>query len=376
MAETTIAFTKIGWMTLINQGLVETLKYYSFNDSNNLYNITATNSILPKVTGSHFQITNAFCGKAQYNGMYPTKPVTAEINNAISRLVYNFNKTDCSYEFSQPNLVLKVNINDWLNELESLNYSSYSYNMSETLTQTLWDFVSVTTQKLDLTTNNYENVNSLTNLNLSYTPITNIDLTNYNILSPKNVRVNNNSKELMYSPTKFASPFLFTLSTENINGSYIYGTSGKISLVHDGFGYLIGPTSNGNFQSIATVENSDYNTLESITPAVKIGSDYYHVTSNTSWNTKNGLIGWMLNMVNYKDPSKTALQALIERTILFFKSEGELINGSYVIPVSFNVTATEPTINNITNIVGNMVTIQFSYTPNVITGQIIQNITN
>lgn len=377
MADMTMALTRKGWETLIRHGLnPDTLKYYSLSDQKNLYNITATNDIIPNITGSHFQITNTFCGYAKYRGMYPTKPNHTETINDISRLIYFFNKTDCDDQFSQPNLVLRVNINDWL---ESFSGISYSYNMTETLSQILWNYVSVTIQKLDLPTNNYVDVNSLTNINLSYTPNTESDYINYIKLNPKLVRVNdNNTKKLTYTPTKFASPFLFPLTTENINGTYVPGTQGSINLVPDRWGYLIGEVGQGNFQSIANVENNvDPNSnFSSITPAVQIGNSYYYATSNTSWNTQNGLIGWMHKMVHYLDPNKTALDALIQQAILFFQSEGQLINGSYIIPITFNVMATEPSINNINNIVGNKVTIEFSYTPNLITGQIIQNITN
>ena len=370
MAQTIdLSFTPEGWQTLINKGFVPTLKYYSFGDNPNLYNISATNNILPRKTGSHVQITGGYCAKAQYDGILPNPPAPSEILDAKSRLFVYFNSVDCANEFTQPNLSLRINVNSWLQELNS---ATYSYNMSESLNQKLWSFISVALQRLDWTSKDYVTVNTFTNLGLTYVPVTEQDSINYNLISPKAVRVDSDGTRRLTNVAgqKYSSPHLFTLDTNNINGDFIYGTSGVFSLVPDTWGYWV---NGNNFLSIEDVENADTSLFDSIFPAVQIGNKYYYLPNNTNWNTTNGLIGYMLQMVSVTNNSQTALQALIENSRLFFKANGKMNSlGSYVIPVSFKVMPTNTQINNVNTIVGNIVNIEFSYNPSDTTSPIIQ----
>ena len=370
MAQTIdLSFTPDGWQTLINKGFVPTLKYYSFGDNPNLYNISATNNILPKKTGTHVQLTGAYCAKAQYDGILPNPPAPSEISDAKSRLFVYFNSIDCTNEFTQSNLSLRVNINTWLNELNS---ATYSYNMSESLSQKLWSFISVGLQNLDWTIKDYVTVNTFTNVGLTYIPVTKQDSVNYNLISPKAVRVGSDGTRKLTNVAgqKYSSPFVFSLNTGNINGDFIYGTSGVLSLLPDTWGYWV---NGNNFVSIEEVEDADNSLFDSIFPAVQIGNKYYYLPNNTSLNTTNGLVGYTLQMVNVTNNSQTALQALIENSKLFFKANGKVNStGSYVIPVSFKVTPTNSQINNVSTIVGNIVNLEFSYDPNDTTSPIIQ----
>ena len=57
------------------------------------------------------------------------------------------------------------------------------------------------------------------------------------------------------------------------------------------------------------------------------------------------------------------------------KSSGTLTpQGTYEIPITFNVNVASPLINNISNVIGNTVTVNFSYNPNDITSDIIERI--
>jgi len=361
------SLTPKGYERLAKSGLIDTVKYYSFGDQNKIYSVTAENTIIPTITGEHKQITNATCGQADYNGMFANPPVESEIIDARSRVEVNYNRIDCDNEFVTPNLNLRVNINTWLNSLLS---ASYSFNMSETLTQVLWDYVSANIQTLDLTTKNYRTTKTVTNTKFSYVPETDVDMIYYKLFSPKYVSVVNGQERHLINNTgsRWQSPFIFTLSTDNVNGDFVNGTSGLLSLVPGNWGYW----ANNNFVSVETVENGDTNIWETIYPAVQIGSSYYYLTNNTVWNTPQGLIGYLLNTTKTDGSGESAITALVTQAILFFKSNGNLSDGKYIIPINFITNVISKELNNINEIIGNKVSIEFSYDPNDTTSDIVQ----
>lgn len=357
MAQLSLSFTKAGWETLALKGLTNSIKYYSFSDGDNVYGVTATNNLLPNTTGSHVQITDSYCAKAEYNGMFPNKPLESEISNTRTRLSVFFNNVDCSTEFTKSNLSLRVNITEWLSELES---AVWSYNMSESLTQKLWSYISAKVENLDLTINDYTPVNTVTNFKLTYSPSTPEDYKKYQLLSPKYVKTNTDGTKMLVNvgTERYSSPFVLSFSNENITGDFIFGTSGLLSLRADTWGYWDGT----NFRSLKEVEDSDASLYENIFPAVMIGNEYYYLPTTTDYGTNKGLIGYMMNMVNTKDSNKTALKALIERAVLFFKTNGTLTpDGRYVINMNFNVIPVNQTTNNITKVVGNNLNLELYY---------------
>lgn len=367
MAEIFTSLTPLGYTELAKVGLINSIKYYSFGDQNEIYSVVAKNDIIPAITGEHTQITLADCGKADYDGIFPNQPVESEIVDTRSRVEINYNRIDCDNEFTVPNLRVQVNINSWLNQLLSANYS---FNMSESLTQVLWDYVSANIQTLDLTTKNYKTTNIVTNTKFSYVPETDVDASYYAKLSPKYVEIFNGKEKKLVNHTglRYTSPFIFTLTTNVVNGDVINGTSGLFSLVPGNWGYW----ANGSFVSVETVENSDTNIWETIYPAVQIGSKYYYLTNNTVWNTTNGLIGYLLNMTNTDGSGESAIQALVTQAILFFKTNGKLSNNKYEIPINFITNVVSKEINNIEEVIGNRVSVNFSYDPNDITSEIVQ----
>lgn len=367
MAEIVTSLTPLGYTELAKVGLINSIKYYSFGDQNEIYSVTAKNDIIPAITGEHTQITLASCGKADYNGIFPNQPVQSEIVDTRSRVEVNYNRVDCANEFNVPNLRLQVNINSWLNQLLS---ASYSFNMSDGLTQVLWDYVSAKVQTLDLTVKNYRTTNIVTNTKFSVVPETDVDYTNYTLLSPKYVEVFNGKEKRLVNNTgvRYPSPFIFTFTTNNVNGDIVNGTSGLFSLVPGNWGYW----ANGSFVSVETVENSDTNIWETIYPAVQIGSKFYYLTNNTSWNTTNGLIGYLLKMTNTDGSGESAIQALVTQAILFFKTNGKLSNGKYELPINFITNVVSKEINNIEEVIGNRVSVNFSYDPNDMTSDIVK----
>jgi|NOAtaT_6_FD_contig_31_5647383_length_2867_multi_5_in_0_out_0_3 hypothetical protein len=371
-AELQFSLTELGYKTLINKGLVDTLTHYSLGDFDHNYTIkNATNNILAKITGYHNETTKTECGKSKYEGMFPTEPTTEEILNTRSRVQTIFNRVDCDYEFNEPSIQLKINLNTWLNDLS--NISTYSYDMTEHLTLDLWSYISILNQRIDLTTNDYKTYDTITDCGFIYTPMTTEDLKLFNILSPKYMKSAENGQKYLYNQTglRYNSPLLLTFSTNSVNGNTVHGTRGLLSLVPNEWGYYC----DGQFLTIETVENTDSNNFpwESIYPAVKIGNGIYVLKSNDSFLTKNRLIGYLYNMVGVTDNTTTALQGLIDYAKLFFKTYGsQMPDGSYQTKINFNVYVKSDKTDNINEVVGNIFGITLSYNPSDTTSQIIQ----
>lgn len=361
------SLTEFGYKTLLTSGLVDKLTYFSLNDTGNLYNVPAKNDIISEITGSHTQITDTHCGKAEYVGLFAEEPTPEEIQNVRSQVNIELYRVDCDNEFNKSNLQLKININSWLNELIS---PTYSFNMSESLSQTLWSYVSASVQELNLTTNNYSTTNQTTTLGLSYIPATPTDLKHYQMLSPRYVEKNGKETTVTYlNGLRYTSPFGLTFSSNNVNGSLVFGTSGILSLLPGEWGYY----ADGEILSISKVENSTPDTWNSISPAVKVGNNYYYLNSSNLYNTKNGLIGYLNAMVNTDGSGETALTALRNQAILFFKTAGTLnTNGNYIIPITFNVNVNSEMTDSISTVKGNRISMIFSYNESDTTSKIIE----
>jgi hypothetical protein len=242
--------------------------------------------------------------------------------------------------------------------------------MSERLSQTLWSYVSASKQVLDLTTNDYKDVEQITNIGLSYVPATDEDLKYYQMLSPRYVEKNAKESTVVYlNGLRYTSPFELTFSSNNVNGSTVFGTSGILSLLPGQWGYY----ADGEILSISDVEKSNPDKWKNISPAVQVGKNYYYLNSNNLYNTKNGLIGYLNAMVNINGDGTTPLNALIEQARLFFKTAGTLdINGNYIIPITFNVNVNSEITNRISTVKGNRVSMIFSYNQSDTTSEIIE----
>lgn len=366
MATIYTSLTPLAHQTMFNGGLKNNIMYYSFNDTWHLYNVTATNNVIPSVTGERLEVTLASCSKAEAPILFSEKPTESEIKNAKSRVKVLYNGTNCGNQFSTPNLNIKVNINSWLHELSSL---TYGFNMTQSLTQVLWDYISAEVQTLDLVSSDYKTTNITTNLKFSQVPKTEEDFRKYTLFSPRYVVDVNGQKRVEYNNgVKYPSPFIFTFGSNNFNGINIPGTSGLLSLVPGEWGYI----ADGIFLPIETVEGaSNLDQWNTVLPAVKVGNGIYSLNNNGFWDTQNGLIGYLMNMVDSN--GKNAVQALIEQVILFMKTNGDLnSDGSYSIKTEFTTNIASSETNNIDKKIGNNIIVNFSYNPTDISSSIIQ----
>lgn len=367
MAKLTTALTPHGYKTLMKEGLVNKIMYYNMNDNYHNYMVTATESLVPEITGSHSQITNSECAFAGYGGLFPTTPSTTEIENITSRVKIDLIKEECSYQFDKTNLNMTVNINPWLNQLSTLTYSS---NM-QGLTLNLWDYIMVTKQTLNLTTKSYENVKYITDLNVSWMPKSSSDLKNLQLISPIYVKTEGNVRSLIDdSSIRNGSPFFMSFSTYTVNGTAKNNMAGRFSLVTNEFGYWV---NNSTFLSVTNLETSSLESYKTVYPAAKVGTSVYYLPKSIPYPTKNGFVGYAINMVNTDGSGKTLMTALIEQATLFMKTYGTYnsIDGTYSLPINLSTIVTNQDINYIPTKFGGNVTINFVYNPADITSDII-----
>jgi len=366
------ALTPLGWQTLIRSGLEDEIVFYKIDDYTHNYLVTEGEVIVPPVVGSHSVITTSECAFANYSGVYATKPVREEVKNVLSKVQYSFINEDCSYgDFDVPNLTLNIYVDRWLQQLAS---ATYSFNMTESLSTDLWDYVTATVKTLNLTTKTYTDVSYITNMGINYRFKTDFDRQNFEKLSPVVVTIEqgNQKKVVDKSNIKFGSPFGVLFSTYPVNGFNTVGTAGRFIMKPNKFGYWVNKSS---FLTTTEVETSDLSRFTTVNPAAIVGSNIYYLPSNTTYQTKNGLIGYAMHMVNVNGNGETMLTGLINQAKLFFKYYGifDSLNNYYTLPINMEVMGTNQEINYITNKIGGNIKLNFIYNPNnTTTGNIIE----
>lgn len=363
MATLTTALTPFGYKTLIESGLENKIVYYNINDNYHNYIVTAPESLVPNINGSHSQITTSQCAFANYTGVFATKPTQQEVQNVISKVQYGFVNEDCDYgNFNQPNISLNINIFPWLQQLST---ATYSFNMSESLVLDLWDYVTATVQTLNLSTKSYENTDYLTNLTLNYKPKTNFDKLNFMKVSPRMVQIQEgNIKQMVDNSTvRNGSPFLISFSSYSIYGMAVNGTAGRFSMAPNRWGYWVNDTS---FVSASELEDSDLAGYSTIYPAAIVGNNTYYLPTNTVYPSTSGLIGYALNMVNTNGSGQKMMTGLINQATLFMKTYGiyNNTNNTYVLPINLEVMPVDLKLNNIQNKYGGNITLNIIYDVN------------
>jgi len=359
--------TERGYETLLKGGFVDNIKLCRLLDNSHIYSVTAPQNLIPKITGTHTNITTASCGYANSGPVFTTKAVPSEIQNLTSQVQINLVNEECLYgDFNVSNLNLNINLSPWFEQLKA---ATYSYGMSESLSLNLWDFIEVTIQTLNLSTKTYENVETLTNLNLSYMFKTDVDKVNFTKFSPLWVQINGTQRSV-YDNTgvMYGSPFMLLFSSYPVANNYVVGASGNLTMhPNGGWGYwVVSPTGAGQFLPTSTVENQDLANYSEIYPAAIVNNETYYLTDNVSYETKNPTIGYALKMTNVRGNGETMLTGLVNNAILFCKKHFnyDSVNNRYTLPINLQVNPTNQKINYITKKFGGSISLNFIYDTN------------
>lgn len=372
MANITLYTTKYGAELLGKKGWLDTIQYFSLGDSGRNYAVTADQTIIPQMAGLDALTpkTAAYCATANYQGMM-TNPTTQEIQDLIQNGIVFFNKEDCADEFKEPNLTVDFHVMRWINLLKSAISNGYSFDMSEKVTMDVFDYVSLTVREKNFTNGTFDDISNTTDFKISYNLSSTQDINRYRSINPLFIMVNNSGVKQLYEgfgSTRYWSPLRLGFTSSLIGGKQIDGTNFRVSIQPDYWGYN---TSQGFVTDFATIEsNPDF--YDWFYPAMSIGGRIYDLRSNILYNTKsNDQIGYFMNFFN--SDGQSALEGLTNRLYLYFKSEGQLIDGKYQLPLNFDVMLTNRTINNLNNIYGNKLMINFILDPtDLSSGQIIE----
>lgn len=359
-----ISLTKEGWRRLINKGLTgpEGISLYKIGDNTHNYAITAQETLIPEVTGSHREITDVGCAYCKYSGVFAVKPSVEEINNVLQRVKYTISKQDCDTPFDVTNLNIEIDLGSWLETLKPSN-NPYSFGMKP-LSLDLWDFITAKIQTTDLVTNSFKDVKYIDNLNISYVTKSALDLKNVELLSPRYVMVNQNEKVMIDKSSAFpsSSPFDLFFNTHVLNGTMIRGGSGTLALVPNKIGYWVNDSSFLTCRELET--SSDLNVYSTIYPAAYVGNNVYYLSQNIEYPTSSGFVGFAYNM--FDNQNTPLINGLIDQAIYFMKSNFtyDSLNDLYYLQINLNTIATNSNINYITEKVGGNISMKFVYNPN------------
>lgn len=352
-------WTELGLKTLIEQGITDSLVSFDIGDTFNNYAVTVGNTIPNKLGGSHLEVTaNISCGEANGTQMYATPPTEQEIDEALSQIKTLFISDDCSQVFEKSGLSLRVNVDQLLARLTD-SVTNYSFGMSG-LGIDLWNYIAFQVEKYNPTTSDYDIVDQIYDVKLSWSPNTSEDGKNYLNVSPTLVYNIDNTKQLNVKEQRFQSPTGLNFLTANVNGFTVDATQGHFTLLPTRWVYLV----NGSqVIDIKTLETSDLSLYESIIPAFYIGSTLYTYNAKGSiYPTKEGLVGYLNYFVS--QDGVTATQGFYNQAYLAFKTLGTVstVNPNvYEIPVNLTVIPSDKRINGIKNIYGNKLSIVFSF---------------
>jgi hypothetical protein len=242
------------------------------------------------------------------------------------------------------------------------------------------DYLKVNIQKLNLTTQNYETIDYVTDLGISWYMNTEEDNKNLFKTSPRYVSRDGNVKKMVDESNnlRYSSPFQIFHSSYSPQGSVIQNTGIKLGLLPDEVGYRV----NGKtFLSCTEVELQEdpSTTYGEILPAFKVnlsnnldpsnGRSVYTLNTPTPYPTQKGLIGYAVNA--YNSEGQNLVNGLINKAILFMKSNGIQNNGVYTISMNMHAVVTNQKINFINKKFGGNLTINLVYDPNDTTSNVI-----
>ena len=363
MANITLYTTKYGAELLGKKGWLDTIQYFSLGDSGRNYAVTGDQTIIPSIAGLDALTpkTAAYCSKAGYQGMM-TNPTTQEIQDLIQNGIVFFNKEDCADEFKDPNLTVNFHVMRWINYLNHALTNGYSFDMTEKVTMDIFDYISLTVREKNFTTGTFDDISNTTDFKISYVFSSKEDINRYRSINPLFMRVDKGGEKYLYEgfgSTRFWSPLRLGATSALVGGKQIDGTNLRISLQPDYWGY------NTNFGFVTNFEEVESKTdyYDWIYPAMSIGGTIYDLRSNKLlYNTKSkDQIGYFMNFFNTNGQS--ALKGLTDRLYLYFKSNGQLVDGKYQVPLNFDMTLANRTINNLNKIYGNKLVINFILDP-------------
>lgn len=346
MAKFTTYITEKGWDTLLKEGFMDTLNYFTVQDSTIIYSIddgidSPAFYDLPIVGSRKGTTMIPNCSFAQRKSIPIEELTENEIINSDRRVRISFVNEDCDVPFEKSNITVTVNIEKWIDYLLGLKNSEYSRTASG-LRLDFWDYTRGSLQEYSLTTSSYEDKEIYDIVDITHTFKSDKDFETYKYLSPKYMSVNADGRKVFnnnQSKVRFGSNMIFGFKTNAVDGTSVYNTAPYLGLYPDKWGYLI----DGTFYNLGDGEDlisaNGIETYKTVYPIVVIDGVNYLLKDDKDLRTQDG-IGYMVWGYESVDGVK-AIDALTDKLKLFMKSNGtEIENGVYQVEINMGTILT------------------------------------
>lgn len=311
-----LKLTNHGLQKVMTDGAQKSFAYFSLSDMNELYNVSVSPNLedIMNITGSK----NLFTARKSCIDAIPTvaevlPPVEETLITTEQRWVVNFYKSNCgSWDYDKSNLDITINLHEYFDWLEGLVTSGYTESVTPSLN--LIEGIYLIKQEQNFVDKTWENIDTTSLFNTSYSFITEEDKKNYIKFNSKFVEYTESQRlEIDKSFERFYSSLIFGFGNNFGGGYYLEGHNATLTFQPPQFGYVVNGTT--NFITLSKLTNPDaYNEIR---PAVILGpntGDLYYLKEPKTYQTNdyNNFMGQAIwGYVN--NSGQSLIKGMIER---------------------------------------------------------------
>lgn len=363
--------TEEGYRSMLTKGLSSAITQFSITDQYEIYGLDSLPT-LPNLTGTKFSLggANPACNLAGYKGI-PQSPLSNEQADAFSKRVgVKIFSSDCDGGFDLNSVTIKFHVNRYFNYLQTFLTQNYNFSHGG-LTQDLYDYVYGVIEQEDVVNGGFNTLDNIQELDVRIKFNSETDKNNYTSFNNRFVKLINGIDIFSNGdPNLYKSPFQLHFVSFNAGSNFIPGSGLKLSMMPDEFGYTI----DGDYYKLVNantlITQNGVNSYEKIIPTAKLNNVSYFLDTFTNYNTTDPLLGQFVYGFKTSDGTKTLLEGLIERGMLYMKTKGQLTNGVYKLPIGYKIDLYGNNEFNLTyqnNNYGGNVLLEFIYDPTDIT---------
>lgn len=325
---------------MLTKGLSSAITQFSMTDQYEIYGLDSIPT-LPNLTGTKFSLggANPACNLAGYKGI-PQNPLPSDTTDALNRRVgINIFSSDCDGGFNLNAVTIKFHVNRYFNYLQTFLTQDYNFSY-EGLTQHLYDYTYGVLEQEDILNGGFNTLDNVQEVDVRVNFNSPTDKNNYTSFSNRYVEIINTGAQIFRNGRTsgvYNSPFQLDFTSFNAGSSFVPGSGLKLSMMPDEFGYTI----DGDYYTLTAANNlftqNGMNSYEKILPTAKIGNISYFLDTFTNYNTTDPLLGQFVYGFKTSDGTKTLIEGLIERGILYMKTKGTLSGGIYTLPIGYKI---------------------------------------
>jgi hypothetical protein len=208
---------------ILQVGYGQTFTQFGVSDAKQVYDVTASVDLTTTFPGgTRKTVTDApTCRNSNDKGITKITPTDKELSDSTLKLKWEISNSDCDVAFTGANAKITVNLRTYFNYLLStIGTDNYNYNNKSQVT--LIDNISAKQQQFEPSTYLYEDVDTVSGLDIKYTFDSKTSANNYTKSNAYLMTVNSGTKSLLDNTKeqKFWSPLIVAATTpENRKGS-------------------------------------------------------------------------------------------------------------------------------------------------------------